>query len=318
METGELIVNLDLPASQRWSFLNDYKVELDELLEYYLNDFEDAGFIFENIGDYKSAVISKELLEEIDFISSISRFSPDQVLVANLYYDVLKFYFGCTVFAFHNQETVFHARNLDWHTDNDLLGKYSKVFHFERHGKIVFKTVGWPGFIGALSGMKPGKFSLTLNAVLSHEAPQISTPISFLLRDILEHNNSFDEARERLEQSSLASDSLILLSGVEKNELAVIERTPSRSAVRFGKDDRVVVANDYKVLINNNMSDSILQITSCGRYDRVLELLGHKMPINSQDCLKILKDDKVMMGITVQQMIFNNKTGELVLIKTGM
>jgi acid ceramidase len=317
MNENEHIVNLDLPPSKRWEFLADYKNEIDELLHYYLTDFEGADLIFTGIGQYKKNIISQEYLEEIDYIASISRFSPDQVLIANLYYDILKFYLGCTAFATENNGTILHSRNLDWHTENNLLSKHSKIFDFQRQGKTVFKTVGWLGFIGALSGIKPGKFSLTLNAVLSNDSPEIALPVSFLLRDILDSSGSFEQAKTALENTVIASDCLILLSGTEASEMAVIERTPKRFSTRTSNNGSIIVTNDYKQLENNTSGESILQSTSCGRYDRAEQLINTHFPKDSKDCLEILKDDDVMMNITVQQMVFNTKTGDITLIKTG-
>ncbi len=317
MNENEHIVNLDLPPSKRWEFLADYKDEINELLHYYLTDFEGADLIFTGIGQYKKNIISQEYLEEIDYIASISRFSPDQVLIANLYYDILKFYLGCTAFATENNGTILHSRNLDWHTENNLLSKHSKIFDFQRHGKTVFKTVGWLGFIGALSGIKPGKFSLTLNAVLSNDSPEIALPVSFLLRDILDSSGSFEQAKTALENTVIASDCLILLSGTEPKEMVVIERTPKRFSTRTSNSGSIIVTNDYKQLENNTSGESILQSTSCGRYDRAEQLINTRFPKDSKDCLEILKDDDVMMNITVQQMVFNTKTGDITLIKTG-
>ncbi len=317
MEKEEQIVNLDLPAEKRWLFLVDYKDEINELLQYYLNDFEEEDFEFKSIGIYKNEIISKEYLKEIEFVASISSFSADQVLIANLYYDVLKFCFGCTAFAVDTKNSIIHSRNLDWHTENNLLSQYSIIFDFQRNGQTVFKTVGWPGFIGALSGTKPNSFSLTLNAVLSNDSPEIAFPISFLLRDVLDSSNSFEDAKEKLEQTNIASDCLILLSGIRSNEMVVIERTPKRFATRESKNGFITVTNDYKQLENNQTEESVLQLTSCGRYDRTQKLLKDKIPSNLDECFNILKDEKVMMEITVQQMVFNNKTGEIKLIKTG-
>ncbi len=314
----EHIINLDYPPKKRWEFLLNYKEEINALLQCYLNDFEEADFIFENVKEYKELFISQEYLEEIDFIASITDFSSDQVLIANLYYDILKFYFGCTAFAVNTEYGMLHSRNLDWHTDNELLSKHSKIFDFQRNGKTIFKSVGWVGFIGVLSGIKPCKFSLTLNAVLSDDSPEIAAPVSFLLRDVLSTCDSFQEAKGKLENINIMSDCLILLSGIEKGDKVVIEKTPKRFQTRETNKNHIIVTNDYKLIRNNLSPDNgILQATSCGRYNRAEELVLKEKPQSIQDCLNILKDDKVMMGITVQQMVFNNTTGEIRLIKTS-
>ena len=105
----EHIINMDLTPQERWGFLMNHKKEINELIQCYLKDFEGADFILESIGGFKEQLISAEYLEEIKFIASISLFSVDQVLMANLYYDILKFYFGCTAFAVETNDTFLHA-----------------------------------------------------------------------------------------------------------------------------------------------------------------------------------------------------------------
>jgi len=317
MNTKEHIVNLDLPPFERWGFLAQYSKEVDELIGCYLKDFSGEEEIFESFDFYKDQVISREYLEEIEYIASISKYTPDQILIANLYYDVLKFYFGCTAFAFESEKGVIHARNLDWHTDNNLLSKHSMIFNFQRDGKTIFKSVGWPGFIGVLSGTKKQKFSVTLNAVLSPDSPEIATPISFFLRDVLTESDSYEDSKQKLESTTIASDCLLLLSGTNASELSVIERTPTRFATRYPENGHLIVTNDYKKLENIELKEGVLQSTSCGRYDRANALLIESKPPTEKDCLKILQDNSVMMGITVQQMVFNNETGNIELIITG-
>jgi len=311
-----LTVNLDLPPRARWGFLIDYKDEIDELISCYLNDFQGAEYLFEEIRELKHKVIQNDYLEEIACIAAISKFSDDQVLLANLYYDILKFYFGCTAFALETNQGMLHARNLDWWTENNILSKFSKIFDFQRNGQTVFKTVGWVGFVGALSGVKPNHFSISLNAVSSSDLPQVATPISFLLRDVLDGAGTYADAQLILEQTSIASDCLLLLAGTQKGEKLVIERTPKRSATRVSNSDFIIVTNDYKLLENNETGTSELQATSCRRYDRAEQLLAESAPKDMQGCLSVLKDDRIVMAITVQQMVFDIGSGEITLVTT--
>ena len=311
MET--YVVNLDLLPATRWKFLEQFNVELRELITCYLNDYSEAKHLFNNVDLFKGSLISRDHLEEIEYIASLSGFSANEVLVANLYYDILKFYFGCSAFSVKAGGTILHARNLDWHTDNNILGKYTMLFDFQKDGNTVYKTVGWPGFVGALSGTKPGKFSLTLNAVSSNDRPEVAAPVSFLLRNALEKAESFKEAKHILETTPIASDCLILLSGTQESEMVVVERTPRRYATRTSDEGFIVVTNDYKVLENDSTSN-LLRATSCSRYDRVQSLLRAGIAEQAQRCMNILSDDEVKMQITVQQMVFNNMTGDVTIL----
>jgi acid ceramidase len=310
------IVNLDLPPNRRWSFLTEYKTEVNELIKCYLNDFTGAEFIFDAIESYKEQFISETYVQEMQSIADISDFTLNEIIVANLYYDILKLYFGCTAFATWNGNEMLHARNLDWHTEQNILSEYSMIFDYQKNGKTIFKTVGWPGFVGALSGIKPAKFAITLNAVLSNDKPELAMPISFLLRDVLETCESFEQAKEILENTPIISDCLLLLSGTKTTEKVVIERTPKRTVTCISNEDFIVVTNDYKELQNQQVGNSILQATSCGRFDAATKILRENEIQHKEHCFEVLQNEKVIMGITVQQMVFNINAGTIKLICT--
>jgi acid ceramidase len=174
-----------------------------------------------------------------------------------------------------------------------------------------FTTIGWPGFIGAFSGVAAGRFAVTLNAVLSLERAVPAMPVVLLLRTVLEEARSFDEALAILSGASLPSDSLLLLTGVRAGELVVIERTLSRHAIRRAQDGFVCVTNDYQQIADNsNGSTSELLATSCHRFRRVEDLIRAKRPNSPEACFHYLSDPGVRMQITVQQMVFRASTGE--------
>ncbi|MFI1770639.1 C45 family autoproteolytic acyltransferase/hydolase [Thalassobellus citreus] len=306
-----IIINLNLTPSERWSFLKEYKEEVNNLLKYYLTDLSDAGIFETYIETYKALFISESYKQEIKAISEYCNFSENEILITNLYYDALKFVFGCTAFCVTNKAEKLHARNLDWWTENNILGQYSKVFDFEMNGKVIYSLVSWPGFVGALSGVKKGAFSITLNAVLSNESPQFAIPITFLIRDVLENASSFDEAVKILSETPIASDCLLMIVGCNKNENVVIERTPTKYTIRKPIDNSLIVTNEYLTLTENKLTKDTLQLTASGRHNRVKDLLDDETPVRETDYFNILSDKKVKMDITVQQMILNPKTGEI-------
>ena len=308
-----LTVNLDLPPEERWSFLSKYKQDIDELIAYYLNDLIDVGFFEGIIDSYKNNFIKPSYIKELDSIASISEFSTNQILIANLYYDALKLVFGCTSFAIEGSEAPYHARNLDWWSKNDDLRTKTKIFDFVKNGEVLFSGIGWAGFIGVFSGIKNGAYSVTLNAVSSNEPPNLAPPVTFLLRDVLEEEKQFDKAGQRLSETAIASDCLLMLVGTNKEELIVIERTPTKHEIRKPENGVIVATNDYKILKDEKLGNDILQETSCGRYNRVLELVSQSPPKTANDYLDILQDDKVKMNITMQQMVLNPSEGTILL-----
>ncbi len=304
-------IDLDKLPSQRWEFLKKYKKQVNSLLKYYLEDLSDAGIFGDYIEMYKQMFISESYKQEIKTISKYCNFSENEILITNLYYDALKFVFGCTSFCTTKNKERIHARNLDWWSENNSLGSFTKIFDFEKKGELIYSLVSWPGFVGALSGVKKGKFSITLNAVFSNEAPQLAIPITFLIRDVLEKASDFDEAVKILSETTIASDCLLMVVGEEEKQQVVIERTPTKYAIRKPVDDNLIVTNEYLSLTENKQTQDTLQLTASGRHNRVKELLKIKSSEKIGDYFLILSDKKIKMDITVQQMIFNVKTGEV-------
>ncbi len=315
METIQ--INLNLPPGERWLIAEKYTSEIDALIGCYWKEIKDFKFLFDEVAEaYTQAFIPSEFLEEIECISRFSAYSKDEILFTNLYYDIIKFAFGCTAFAVNTEEGILHARNLDWWTDENLLAKHSKVFDYQKDGKTIFKTVGWMGFVGVLSGMKPGKFAVTLNAILSDDPPSIAKPVTFLLRELLQGESNYDSAVKTLAETSIACDCLLLVSGINKDQFCVVERTPERSRIRKSLG-QIVVANDYKLLDpekpDTKDENNVLAATSCKRYNTAEKLLLEKPAINEDTCLKILSHEDVKMNITVQQMVFDTRRNEVFL-----
>jgi hypothetical protein len=91
----------------------------------------------------------------------------------------------------------------------------------------------------------------------------------------------------------------------------VIERTPTRHAVRPAQGNFISVTNDYEQLsTGGGACSSELLATSCARRDRVEALIGNQWPGDADACFAYLSDPGVKMGITVQHMVFRAATGE--------
>lgn len=300
-------IDLDRPPEQRWLGLARYRDVANELLEQYIADLGGAGDFSELLDTYTKTHLSESIQAELAGLAQTLGRSPREVALANLYYDALKVVFACTAFACDSNPGPTHARNLDWHTENHALAKHSAIFDFYRAGERRFRTIGWPGFIGALSGVAPGRFSVSLNAVSSAAPIQLAEPVTFLIRDVLDTAPNFDDAVRRLSETPVLSDSLLLVVGTNTGEFAVVERSPADFAVRTG-DGHVVVTNDYRALGDAAAvgADSVLASTACGRFDRATDLIreGHRG-------FDVLCDPQVKMTITVQQMTIDPTTGEI-------
>lgn len=299
-----LTVDLDAPPRQRWGGLAPFAAEAVRLVEYYERDLGlDAG-LRAQVAGYLADIVSEPYLEELRGVADVVGCSLEQAAIGNLYYDALKVVLGCTAVSMDRSDGPVHARNLDWWSAEGALTQSTAVIDFVRSGELVFRSVGWPGFIGVMSGVAPGRFAITLNAVLSEEPTTLATPVVFLIRDVLETAPSFEDAVRRLCDTPILTDVLLLVTGAEAGQRVVIERTPTRHAVRTGHP--LVVTNDYRALSSSTEATTELQRTSCGRFDRASALAqAGAAPFD------ILTDEAVRMDITVHHMVLRPATGQV-------
>ncbi len=125
-----------------------------------------------------------------------------------------------------------------------------------------FYNATWPGAVGVLTAMAPGRFSAVINqapmkrrtrgrpgfvydAVLNlrHAFAGDGWPPDHLLRYAFETCETFDEALRLIAREPLARPTLFTLAGVRPGEMALIERTEREARVYRGP---VIVANDWQ------------------------------------------------------------------------
>lgn len=317
MTTPTIDLDLSLPPEARWEPLASHADAARRLLDSYLRDLGGLQSFAPIIESYAQAFVSAEHRAEIGGIARIVGRPEREVLLANLYYEAFRQMMGCTAFACDGPDGPIHGRNLDWWTEDQMLARLTLVVRAQGGAAVgPYQIVSWPGFVGALSGLAPGRFAVTLNAVISDERPSLAAPVVLLVRQALERCTDFADAVALLEKTPIAADCLLLVTGTRNGEMVVIERTSTRAALRGPERGFVVVTNDYRSLDGANAAPSAvagnrLHDTTCARFDRAGELLRAGRPPDAAACLRILRDPAVKMAITVQQMVMVPKTGEL-------
>ena len=95
---------------------------------------------------------------------------------------------------------------------------------FQRGGQTVYKSVNFAGYVGVLTGMKPQKFTLTLDERFSMEGGFVgiirwllgdrsANWAGFLMRDVLEKADSYHQALTTLTTSKLLAPVYFILAG---------------------------------------------------------------------------------------------------------
>jgi hypothetical protein len=166
---------------------------------------------------------------------------------------------GCTALA-RDDEAPWLVRTLDWPFPG--LGRHVEVARMAGPAG-EFYNVTWPGFVGALTGMAPGRFAASVNQAplrrrtslpwlrpYDMAANAVATwslrhiPPDHLLRRAFETCTTFADARSMLQATPVARPVIYTLAGCVPGERCVIERTEDTHLTRT---EETSAANDWLV-----------------------------------------------------------------------
>jgi hypothetical protein len=203
---------------------------------------------------------------------------------------------------------------MDWWPE-DVLAQCSYLIRFSRGGTFQFANAGWPGAIGVVTGLSARGFAVVLNAVLSPEGmSKTGYPVLLHLRRVLEDAASFEAALRMLAEQRLAAPALFTLVGSRNEERVVVERTPTRHALRWAERDAPLVAtNDYRQLAAPSAGTGMeIYETTCHRYEALTRFFACHRPdreVEDAALLYVLSDPDVIQGITAQHIILRPRQG---------
>ncbi len=142
-------------------------------------------------------------------------------------------------------------RTLDWQL-NGLGRSILVVRRPSPHGEWINLT--WPGFVGSVQGVAPGRFAASINFAPDHATGLGSTadrvarkaavlahdglPPVLLLRQVFEECADFAEACGKIEAARLCAPALFTIVGCCPHEQAIVEKT--RTAVVVHRTQRAV------------------------------------------------------------------------------
>ncbi len=137
------------------------------------------------------------------------------------------------------------VRVLDWR----LPGLGRNLLAARRQGPAgPWIDLTWPGFVGAIQGLAPGRFAAALNQAPLRRLTWLwpldwalarrdvwrrdALPPAHLLRRVFDTARDYTEARAMLTETPLALPTIFLLSGPEPEQGCTIERLPDTAFVR--------------------------------------------------------------------------------------
>jgi hypothetical protein len=166
---------------------------------------------------------------------------------------------GCTSRALTQDGVPWLIRTLDWPFKG--LGRHIAVARMRGEAGEFFNAT-WPGYVGALTAMAPGRFAACINQapMWRRTRHQWLRPFDFatnalnifagihhmppdqLLRQVFETCKDYTTARRMLETTPVARPVMFILVGCAAGEACVIERTETAFVTR---EDDICRANDW-------------------------------------------------------------------------
>jgi len=128
---------------------------------------------------------------------------------------------------------LFQLRALDWGIDNPLVNYPTFiVYHPEQGNGGPFSVLSWSGFIGSLTGYSQ-RMGVSEKVWLGYTGSYsyTGTPFYFLMRDIIQHDSSIDEALTRINDAQRTCAIFLGVGSNATNTLNVVEYSHDSAAV---------------------------------------------------------------------------------------
>ncbi len=211
-------------------------------------------------------------------------------------------YVGCTSFSAWGENSadgkIITGRNFDFYI-NDDFGKEKILAFVKPSTGLKFAMVTWAGMTGAVSGMNEKGLAITINAAKSSFRFKVATPISILIREMLQYAGNIEEALRIAEKTNVFVSELILVSSASDNKAVIIEKTPSGTELFESHENRIICTNHCQSegLINDKLNTAYMEESaSVYRFERVKELLNLYSPLDTQKAAAILHNKEGKEG----------------------
>lgn len=211
-----------LRAELRRSVANaeEYRRALSMSLPWYVRPF--SGFVTQINLRSMAGRLPREYREELEGLAQGSGLEYDDILFYAFAPEM--FTVGCSSILKNVNGRIVLGRNLDY--DPPSLGKYPVVAEFKSPGKYRFTTVGFIGFLGALTGVNERGLALSVNAVIRYEANESSDlPVGYKTRRILETAATMSEVDRQMKDYTTTRGWVITVASAEENDGAMYDLT---------------------------------------------------------------------------------------------
>jgi isopenicillin-N N-acyltransferase like protein len=180
--------------------------------------------------------IPERYVEEMEGLAEALEIDAQTVFVANTIPEL----FHCSGFALLGEITepgsVLHGRVLDYGVDWKLQD-HAVLVIAEPKGYNAFVNVTFAGFIGSVTGMNVQQVSIGEMGGAG-EGKWNGTPMSFLVRRVLEEANNLDDALNVFENSKRTCEYFYVIADAKSNSAVGVDGSADRfKVIRSGESD---------------------------------------------------------------------------------
>lgn len=278
----------------------EYRQEIKAMSASCTHEFDEFGSPYERQMQYHSA-------------HDIGHVMQDYMLV------------GCTSFAVWGKESadssLLMARNFDFYMGEEFAKNKLVLFEKPDSG-YAYVSVTWPGMLGVVSGMNTQGLAVTINASKLEVPSSSATPISILVKSILQYASNIEEAETIASSFKTFVCESILVGSANDGRAVIIEKTPSAMGIYSPEggleSSRMTVASSANILsplgeavtrvicTNHYQSDRFrddpvnvenIRVSDSGyRYRRVQQLLDSLGSIDYLKAAAVLRDIRGVDG----------------------
>lgn len=255
----------------------EYRQEIKAMSASCTHEFDDFGSPYERQMQYHSA-------------HDIGHVMQDYMLV------------GCTSFAVWGRESadssLLMARNFDFYMGEEFAKNKLVLFEKPDSG-YSYVSVTWPGMLGVVSGMNTEGLAVTINASKLEVPSSSATPISILVKSILQYASNIEEAETIAASFKTFVCESILVGSANDGRAVIIEKTPSDMGVYSAGGSRVICTNHYQSdrFRDDPVNVENIRVSDSGyRYRRVQQLLDSLGTIDYLKAAAVLRDIRGVDG----------------------
>jgi len=168
-------------------------------------------------------------------ISHYSNIPLYDIVMYNIFYELFSL---CTSIIIKTDDTIIHARNLDFGVMMNgivpLLKKITIYIDFVKNNNTIYRAHTFAGYVGIFTGMKPYKYSITINQRFAlnggfmgifewfrNKEPKWN---SLIVRELLEGDYTYNYVVNQLSTIKLVAPVYYIVGGIQLYEGALITR----------------------------------------------------------------------------------------------